>query len=244
MTAAVLLACGLLEARFAGGGTDWLLLEARSGETVCARWPDAGRPAAPGSLVKPFTALAYAAAHEYIYPELVCRGCWLPQGHGRVGIVEAIAQSCNTYFEALARETPLDEVAACARRFGLEPPRAGGPAVLSGREGLWRVTPAALARAYCELAHRSQEPGAGPVLEGMARSARSGTGKQIGAPVLVKTGTAPCRHRKRAPGDGLAVAMWPPERPEFVLLVAVHGVPGARAAEVAGSMLRLIREGR
>jgi cell division protein FtsI/penicillin-binding protein 2 len=59
---------------------------------------------------------------------------------------------------------------------------------------------------------------------------------------LVKTGTAPCIHAKRAPGDGFAVAIWPADDPRVVLLLRVHSAPGAEAAATAGKILRRIGE--
>ena len=50
----------------------------------------------------------------------------------------------------------------------------------------------------------------------------------------VKTGTAPCLHAHRLPGDGYAVVLYPAESPRFLLLVQVHGVPGSKAAVTAG----------
>ncbi len=50
----------------------------------------AAQPIPIGSLVKPFTALAYAETHNFRFPEHVCTGgnsCWLPKGHGTLGIV-------------------------------------------------------------------------------------------------------------------------------------------------------------
>ena len=59
---------------------------------------------------------------------------------------------------------------------------------------------------------------------------------------LVKTGTAACTHSAHAPGDGFVVALVPAEQPELLLMVRVHGVPGAKASVVAGQMLSRIEE--
>ena len=90
-------------------------------------------------------------------------------------------------------------------------------------------------------------PGVREVMEGMAQSARQGTGAEIDrtlkrSSALVKTGTAACTHDQHAPGDGFVVALVPAEQPELLLMVRVHGVPGARAALTAGRMLRRIEE--
>ena len=72
---------------------------------LASRWDDAGTPIPMGSLVKPFTALAYGEEHQFRYPTHVCLGgaggCWLPRGHGEIGISSAIAESCNSYFRML-----------------------------------------------------------------------------------------------------------------------------------------------
>jgi len=38
------------------------------------------------------------------------------------------------------------------------------------------------------------------------------------------------------------VALTPPDNPQILLMVRVHGVPGAQAAKTAGQMLRRIED--
>jgi len=85
-----------------------------------------------------------------------------------------------------------------------------------------------------------------PVRQGLALSAQKGTGKAAGASlphnaVLAKTGTAPCTHAKKAPGDGFALVMSPADHPREVLLVRLHGRPGYIAAGVAGRMIAEVK---
>ncbi len=235
----------LLRERFSDPGVSYVFLDARSGGLLDSRWPDAERPVAVGSLVKPFTALAYGEAHQFHYPDFVCRGkashCWLERGHGRIGIVEAVAQSCNAYFRGLAAEVRQADLADVAQRYGIDGPPAGSTAdTLIGLGNGWKVAPLALAGAYCRLI---AEPRAAELVRGMALAAQSGTGRAAGLG-LVKTGTAPCAHVPKAPGDGYAMAFYPAQAPRYALLVRVHGVPGAEAARVAGKMLRVLRDGR
>lgn len=235
----------LLHERFTRDDVSYILIEAAGGRVVDARWPDRNRPVAMGSLVKPFTALAYGETHGFRYPEFVCRGtesgCWLPAGHGKVGIVEAIAHSCNAYFDALAAQVRFEDVAAVARQFSIAPPPEGAPpAAYVGREGLWKLRPEETLRALAALV---ADPRAGAVRSGMAECARHGTGRALGEG-LAKTGTAPCSHQPKAPGDGFVVAFDRSDGPRYVLLVRVHGVPGAEAAVVAAQMMRVIREGK
>ncbi len=83
----------------------------------------------PGSTFKMMTGLA--ALEGGISPsfETVCPGymklgnatfhCWRASGHGRIGFVQAYAQSCDVFFYDLARHVGIDAIAGMARRFGL-----------------------------------------------------------------------------------------------------------------------------
>jgi hypothetical protein len=219
---------------------EYLLLGGAEPAVLGARWNGERRAAPLGSLVKPFVALAFGSAHEFRYPEFTCTGCWLPQGHGRIGITRALAHSCNSYFLELAERTEAADVARVALRFGLPEPGDTTPGALIGRDGKWRATPEAVARAYHELAERRTEPGVPLILAALGECARSGTASAVRARVAAKTGTAPCVHSTRAPGDGLLVALFPGEAPRFVLVVRAHGVPGAECARRSGAFLRAV----
>ncbi len=243
----------VLERRFPGDGISYLVLDARTGELVASRWADPNHPVPMGSLVKPFTALAYGGAHHFRFPEFTCAGkssgCWLPQGHGRVSLPQAVAYSCNAYFRFLATGLKAEDVSSWAQRFGIRGPESDAPGALIGLEGGWRVAPLSMTLAYSELVARATEPGVEELLRGMALAARVGTGRALGsalpnATVLVKTGTAPCTHEHRAPGDGYVLAFYPLGTGRYALLVRVHGVPGMQAAAVAGRMLHALREGQ
>jgi cell division protein FtsI/penicillin-binding protein 2 len=234
-----------LERGFPDPAVSYLLMESASGRVIASRWANPEDPAPVGSLVKPFTALAYGETHGFRYPVFTCQGdashCWLPQGHGRMEIGTAIAHSCNAYFLELASDVKQEALVAVTQRFGLGAPAPGDDAaVLIGLRGSWRVSPFAIARAYSELAARSFEPGVQEMLAGMALSARLGTGRGVGPGAYVKTGTAPCMHLSKEAGDGWVIALYPTGAPRFNLLVRVHGVPGARAAWVCGRMRRAL----
>jgi prepilin-type processing-associated H-X9-DG protein len=137
----------------------YLFVKTSTGEILGSRWPDAARPVAPGSLVKAFTAIAYAETHAGRFAKAVCRGkasgCWLPRGHGEIDVEKAVAHSCNAYFRVLAAELRMEDVRPIAERYGLEPPPMNTPSeALVGLGGAWKITPAALARAR-ESAQRS-----------------------------------------------------------------------------------------
>src|SRR5713226_401892 len=116
----------VLEREFSSSDISYLLLDGRSGELLSSRWDDPAKPIPLGSLVKPFTALAYAEGHGFQYPVHLCRGgasgCWRPRPHGKLDIVSAISFSCNSYFRALASNLTGEQMLPTASRFGLNPP--------------------------------------------------------------------------------------------------------------------------
>lgn len=241
-----------LNRNFPDRDISFLLLDARTGEVLASRWENPETPIPLGSLAKPFTALAYGQQHDFRYPSHTCRGigtgCWRPGGHGDVDLTAAIAYSCNSYFRMLTSNLTGADVSDTASRFGLEvPDRETSGAELAGIGPRWRISPLRMARAYLELVRERQHPGVGQILDGMARSAGSGTGAELdhalqNSTALVKTGTAACTHRRHAPGDGFVVALVPADDPRLVLMVRVHGVPGSHAARTAGEMLRRIED--
>lgn len=242
----------ILNRDFASDRISFLLLDAPTGSVLASRWDNPEAPIPLGSLLKPFTALAYGEHHAFRYPAHTCRGtatgCWLPRGHGDVNLPSAIAYSCNSYFRMLAAEMTAADVSPTAIHLGLEPPPPGtaGPA-LAGLGNRWLISPLKIAHAYLELVRRRDQPGLREILAGMAQSAKQGTGTEVDRALpfpdaLVKTGTASCTHSKRAPGDGFTIVLAPSDDPRILLMVRVHGVPGAQAAKIAGQMLRHIEE--
>ena len=228
----------------------FLLLDVHTGLVLASRWDNPDNPIPMGSLLKPFAAVAYGEQHDYHYPNHTClgtsTGCWLPRGHGDVDLTTAIAHSCNSYFRMLTADLTAADVIPTAARFGLDrPSQEASGAELAGLGTRWRTSPLSLAHAYVDLVRERQQPGVRQILDGMALSARDGTGAQVhrafpSANALAKTGTATCTHSRRAPGDGFSVVLVPADDPQILLLVRVHGVPGAQAARTAGQMLHLI----
>jgi cell division protein FtsI/penicillin-binding protein 2 len=242
----------VLEREFSGSGVSYLLLDANSGVLLTSHWENSDKPIPLGSLVKPFLALAYAGAHDFRYPIFECRGqasgCWQARPHGKLDIVSAISVSCNSYFRSLAENVTAEQLLPVTRVFDLESPESNftGPSLI-GLVEQWKVSPLRMARAYLELYRRRDQPGVGELLAGMLRSAQRGTGAAVGralkhSDAFVKTGTAPCMHEPRAPADGFVVALVPAQDPEIVLMVRVHGVAGAKAAETAARMLSRMEE--
>lgn len=227
-----------MAARELPAGLEYVFLRDRL--VIGSRWANPEVPAPLGSLVKPFLALAYGEANAFRFPIHECRGCWLPRGHGRIGIEEAIAQSCNSYFLALANVVSGARAEAVAGRYGLALPDDPSPETLIGLSGQWRATPARAAGAYAELAGRRNDSGVAPIFEALRACARRGTASGLGCAVAAKTGTAGCVHAKASTGDGLTVVVFPESAPEFVLLARAHGVPGAECARRIGPFIRAV----
>ncbi len=224
----------------------YLLLDATRGTILANQWRAIDIAVPVGSLVKPFTAIAYGQRHQMRFPVHDCTGedCWLKTGHGRLGLAAAVANSCNSYFRDLADAVPSADVAEVAQRFGLEAPSLDcDSSTLFGMGTAWRMSPLSVARAYAELAARRTEPGVAEVMDGMRLAATIGTAAAIRSvlpspPAFAKTGTAPCSHVPKAAGDGYAVVIYPAESPRYVLLVQVHGTVGRQAASTAAHLLR------
>jgi len=215
---------------------DSLTLDVQTREVIEQHWTDADRAIPVGSLVKPFLAMAYPGD----FPEFTCTGdrCWLASGHGRLKFQKALADSCNAYFLNLAHNVDAATLAVVATKFGIPAPDQDSPEARIGLGASWRIAPIALARAYAELVARSGEPRVREILDGLRMSAESGTAAAIGRGFLAKTGTAPCVSKPKDAGDGFVVILEPAEAPRRVLLMRVHGVPGARAAKIAARTLR------
>lgn len=244
----------VLDARLPSALDSYLLLDARTGEIVAEHWPDAQRPVPIGSLIKPFTAFIYAQGHGE-FPTVVCHGrsdaCWLPRGHGRIGLERAIADSCNAYFLALGRGISLQAANRMLALYAFPPVNEKDKArALTGLDDGWRVAPVTIARAYLKLIRESRRGTRAAtdksILRGMEDSARMGTAREVESryPALAKTGTSACTHVPRASADGLTLVLFPADDPRLLLLVRRHGTTGAATAKLAGEMLRVLETGQ
>jgi penicillin-binding protein 2 len=85
---------------------------------------------APGSTFKMIVALAALESGAVTAEHTVhCGGhmslgnyrfhCWKRGGHGRIGMVAALEQSCDVFFYDTARRAGVDTIAAMAEKFGL-----------------------------------------------------------------------------------------------------------------------------
>ena len=208
-----------------------LVLNPQTNQIVANTFRSPNTPIPTGSLLKPFLAQAYARTHRS-FPTHPC-----PKP---LGLAQALAQSCNAYFLALAAQIDPNQL------HDLPAPPNFDPRNLIGLTPAWPIAPAALARAYAALL---LSPGTRPqILEGMRLAAANGTASRIGphpGGVLAKTGTAPCvvtaQSQCKANGDGLVLAAVPASRPTLLLLVRKRATNGATAAFAAGPVLTQLK---
>lgn len=71
-----------------------------------------------GLFEKPFTVRCAGAANHY---GRVFR-CWRPEGHGTVGLHEAIVHSCDVFFYEVGKRLGIERIAHYAKKFGLGRP--------------------------------------------------------------------------------------------------------------------------
>jgi cell division protein FtsI/penicillin-binding protein 2 len=219
----------------------FVLVRVESEQVLGKRWESATIPIPVGSLVKPFTALAFGSGDP---GRAKCDPvqCWRLAGHGEVGLVEALAQSCNSYFlQTAAVKVTQGSLASVLNRFDLPSPDDPSSETLIGLGTAWKIAPERLAQAYARLVNASDT---GAILQGLRIAGISGTARLLGGTALSKTGTAPCSHQGKAPGDGYVAMLFPPTAPKYVLLVQVHGVSGAEATRTAVKMLHVLRDGK
>ena len=242
-----------LDRDFPSPALSFLLLDS-SGSVLAQRWPEGVDTPLPfGSLVKPFLAAAWADQNRGEFPTVRCEGtrshCWYPPGHGRLGIKDAIAYSCNAYFLHLAANIDRKRATRVFVHYGLQgPDEKAAPENLAGLGDEWRETPVALLRAYLVLLRERSSNGESLIAQGMAASASYGTAKALdrllgASAAWAKTGTAPCTHRPRAAADGFTVAIYPQAQPRLILLVRVHGETGAASATTAAALLHALEGG-
>ncbi len=202
-----------------------------SGRIRESNWPDSEQPVCFGSLLKPFLALAYLAAHSES-PVIDCTGagCWYRKGHGRQDMIAGLANSCNVYFLRLSETLNRAALDTTCLSYGLAPPSRLWPASrLIGLGPGWPQAPQAVIRAFSLLARNASEPHTRVVLAGMLRCCESGTAKGIGLRCYAKTGTAAPSERRYS-GEGYVIAIYPVDTPRTILLFSRHNTTGAEAA--------------
>ncbi len=225
------------------GGEGLVVYTLRDGEVLPEDGVDVPQPV--GSLQKPFIARAWALAHDTRDPpRFRCTGstCWLRVGHGEVGLTAAMAESCNEYFVALAREVSTSGLATALRDAGFTFSQSvtAEDAVGLARAGATiRIAPGTLLLAYADLVRTSwpvRDDVRLAVLEGLGRAASSGTAAALARRgLLAKTGTVP------VPGSRLATSGWALALDSAGRSGRLAFLPRGTGAEAASSLARLAR---
>lgn len=205
---------------------------------------------AVGSLQKPFVAKAWAAAHPArATPRFRCgpgSACWLPSGHGEVGLTRALAVSCNAYFRSLAKDTPPFVLANTFRAEGfstlpISPDLAIG---LAGPGGALQIRPGDLLEAYERLVREPWavgEPVRSQVLAGLREAALKGTAGALGQRGWwAKTGTVPSSDGDPTRTTGLLIAV---DDAGWTVLARLEPGTGRQTAAALAPALARLRPG-
>jgi hypothetical protein len=210
--------------------------------------PEDEQPLPVGSLAKPFVTKAWARSHPRTpTPRLQCTStssCWLPSGHGHLGLARAIAASCNAYFRTLAAATPEDMLRQVLREEGFLVPSPLTANLAIGADGALAIRPGALLRAYLRL---TQEPWAegdavrSELLAGLRDNAWRGTARGLARYGLwAKTGTVPALDGRALRTSGLTLAV---DDAGFAVLGVLPRGTGREAASALAAAITRMRTG-
>jgi cell division protein FtsI/penicillin-binding protein 2 len=248
-----------------------LIISARTGNVLGATHADRiEKPSPPGSLIKVFTAIAFYEQHGNHFPEFRCpatlssdpNGCWDRNGHGKVGIVEGLAHSCNVYFRQLAQQISPQIFRKTLQKFDLAQVEASldPQGIMTGKTLDWTVSPKLLLRAYCALFNGGylfeapdhaarhvvlEEPIKKLLHQGMKLSSDQGTSleaKRISRQtILGKTGTSLLWKDGKVnwhDTQGWWIGLYPADKPEIAVLTFVpHGKGATHAAPLGGKII-------
>ena len=248
-----------------------LILSTRTGKILGSTHADfLEKPSPPGSLIKVFTAIAFYEQHGNHFPEFHCpatlssdpNGCWDRNGHGKVGIVQGLAHSCNVYFRQLAQQILPETFRKTLKEFDLAKNESSldPQGIMTGKTLDWTVSPRLLLRAYCALfnggylfetpGHAArhvmlEEPIKKIIHQGMKLSSDQGTSleaKRIsGQALLGKTGTSLLWQDGKVnwrDTQGWWIGFYPADKPEIAVLTFVpHGRGATHAAPLGGKII-------
>jgi hypothetical protein len=207
------------------------------------------QPLPVGSLAKPFVAKAWARSHpRAATPRFECTsvsGCWLPAGHGVLGLAKAVAASCNGYFRALAAATGENALGSVLREEGFLVPSPLSPDAAIGGDGALVIRPGGLLRAYLRLTREpwtSGESVRAELLLGLRENALRGTARGLGRYGLwAKTGTVPAIDGRPQRTSGLTLAV--DDAGSAILAVLLDGTGREAARSLSKAVARLPLDG-
>ncbi len=230
----------------------------------------------PGSLIKVFTVIAYYKEHGDAFPVLSCpptlssdsQGCWDRNGHGKVGITDALAHSCNVYFRQIAHQLSPELFLSTLKEFELIDETTGYSdetirKMMVGSTLEWSTDPTRILRAYCALFNNGylyplyagaskyikiEEEAKQIIHRGLIKSSEEGTSMEArritGRPLLGKTGTSWLWNNGSVSWrntQGWWIGLYPADKPEIaVLAFAPNGRGATDAAPLGASALSLL----
>jgi hypothetical protein len=163
-----------------------------------------------GSIQKPFVIAAWAEAHPADAPPVIeCTAtshCWRISGHGRMGLADALSNSCNAYFLELANQTPMETLRRVFKEAGFQGRISDADAAIGLGSHAPKIRPSKLFKAFHQLMVLPWERDElrKLLVHGLREAAMNGTAK-LGRPgYLAKTGTVPGRLPDTT--TGLAIA--------------------------------------
>ncbi len=268
----------LLNQKLSDQNASAIIVSARTGKILGVSHADIlQKPSPPGSLIKVFTAIAYYEQHGKNFPEYHCpatlstdpNGCWDRNGHGKAGIVEGLAHSCNVYFRQLAKQISPQVFRKILQKFDLAQNESSldPQGIMTGKTLDWTVSPTLLLRAYCALfngGHLFEAPGhparhvalGEPIKkllhQGLKLSSEKGTSleakRNSGQSILGKTGTSLLWQDGKVnwrETQGWWIGLYPAEKPEIAVLTFVrHGRGATHAAPLGGKIIAWFLQSR
>ena len=229
-----------------------VVLDARTGAILASSRTNPR--ATPGSALKPLL-LEYALEHQIVHPEtqVYCARnlrvgnrvlrCTHPADQPVFNAERALAESCNTWFAAMAQRFTGPQLEAALERSHLQHAPMNDASVeqrqiaVLGLGGV-TVTPLELAQAYREMLARS--PPDGVVARGLKESVDYGMANPAAVPgvaILGKTGTASDTGETWTHG-WFAGAI----RGQLVLVIYVPHGDGGTSARLAQTFFRMIAQ--
>jgi membrane peptidoglycan carboxypeptidase len=237
------------EAVFRGGDSGgFVVYEARTLRPLYSGFDrfDLPERTAAASVAKTFCAYAVLRNALLTSDEVqLCDGDgYKPEGHGRVNVVEALALSCNTFFEKAGCRLTWEQFRESCRRLGnLDDRLSEKPASLLERLDVY-AHGTRIATGFEELARLARAVALPPsddaalavVRRGWREAVTRGTAAAAnveGMEVAGKTGTLP-----DPPWERKFAAFAPLSAPRWVVAVRTTGQEGAAPAEIAGRVFR------
>lgn len=229
-----------------------VVLDARTGAILASSHTNSR--ATPGSSLKPLL-LEYALEHQIVHPEtqVYCTRnlhvgnralhCTHPADRPVFNAERALAESCNTWFAAMAQRFTGPQLEAALERSHLQHTPMNDASVeqrqiaVLGLGGV-AVTPLELAQAYREMLART--PPDGVVARGLKESVDYGMANPAAVPgvaILGKTGTA------SDPGETWTHGWFAGAiRGQLVLVIYVPHGDGGTSARLAQTFFRMIAQ--